>query len=126
MILRIWRATLDPAYREAYRRFERETCLPMLRKQAGFLGGLFLRGEGSRVTSLTLWEDRGTVEALGSSPSYQRTELELAERKLLAGEPSVEVLEVVGGDLRLEAFVESLGRAKRLASDSFEEPLQEG
>lgn len=125
MILHIWRAALDPVHREGYRRFEREICLPMLRKQVGFLGVLF-SNEKDRAVLLTLWEDRGAVDALESSPSYQRTELELAERKLLKGSPSVEVLEVVGGDLRLEAFVESLGRTKRAAPDSFEEPSQEG
>ncbi len=113
MILRIWRAALDPAHREAYRRFERERCLPMLRKQAGFLGGLFGQGEGDRAASLTLWEDRGAVEALESSPSYRQTELELAEGHLLLGEPSVEIAEVVGGDLRSEALLGALERTRR-------------
>jgi len=126
MILRIWRAALDPAHREAYRRFERERCLPMLRKQAEFLGGLFLRRDGDRAVSLTLWEDRGAVEALESSPSYRQTVLELAEGHLLLGEPSVEVLEVVGGDLRPEAFLGALERTKHASSDSAEASPQEG
>ena len=73
MILRFWRAGLDPARMEEYRRFEAEQCLPMLRKQPGLLGVLFLQEAGGGAVSITIWEDRGTVEALESSPSYRRT-----------------------------------------------------
>ena len=109
MILRIWRAKLNPACLEAYPRFERERSLPMLRRQPGLLVVLFLREAEDRVASLTIWEDRGTVEALTSSPSYRRTARELAESGLLAGEQSEEVFEVEGGDLRLEALLGALG-----------------
>ena len=43
MIVRIWRAKINPARLEDYRRFEAERCLPMLHKQPGLLGMLFLR-----------------------------------------------------------------------------------
>ena len=109
MIVRVWRAKIDPARLEAYRRFERERCLSMLRKQPGFLGVLFLRQAEDRAASLTIWEDGGTVEALTSSPSYRRTARELAESDLLAGEQSEEVFEVEGGDLRPEALLGALG-----------------
>ena len=109
MILRVWSAKIDPARLEEYRRFERERCLPMLHKQPGLLGVLFLRQAEDCAASLTLWEDRGTVEALTSSPSYRRTARELAESDLLAGEQSEEVFEVEGGDLRPEALVGALG-----------------
>ena len=79
MILRIWRARLDPARTEEYRSFETERCLPMLHKQPGFLGVLFLREAEDNAISITIWEDRGTVEALESSPSYRHTAHELAE-----------------------------------------------
>jgi heme-degrading monooxygenase HmoA len=70
---------------EEYRRFEWERCLPMLRRQPGFLGVLFLRQGEDRAASITIWEDRGAVEALASSPSYRRTVCELEESGLLAG-----------------------------------------
>ncbi len=110
MILRFWRAGLDPARMEEYRRFEAERCLPMLRKQPGLLGVLFLREAGGGAVSITIWEDRGTVEALESSPSYRQTTRELAESGLLAGEQSVEVFQVESGDLRSEALVGMLDR----------------
>jgi heme-degrading monooxygenase HmoA len=110
VILRIWRAKIDPARLEAYRRFERERCLPMLHKQPGLLGVLFLREAEDQAASLTIWEDRGTVEALESSPSYRRTVRKLAESALLVGDQSVQVLEVEGGDLRPEALVRALDR----------------
>ena len=104
MILRVWRTKIDPARLEAYRRFERERCMPMLDKQPGLLGVLFLREAEDQAASITIWEDRGTVEALESSPSYRRTVRKLAESGLLVREQSVEIFEVAGGALRLEAL----------------------
>ena len=109
MIVRVWRAKLNPARLEAYRQFERAQCLPMLRRQPGFLGSLFLRDSADQAISLTLWEDGGAVEALASSPSYQKVTRELAKGELLAGEPSVEVWKVQSGELRVEALLRVLG-----------------
>jgi heme-degrading monooxygenase HmoA len=110
VILRIWRARLDPARLEAYRRFERERCLPMLRKQPGVLGVLFLREAEDRAVSITVWEDNVALEALESSPSYRKTTRELAESGLLAGASSTEILDVASGELRVEALVGTLDR----------------
>lgn len=118
MILRIWRAQLVTARLEEYRRFEAERCLPMLHKQAGLLGVLFLRESRDRAASLTIWEDGGALEALESSPSYRRVVRELAEKELLAGEQSVEVYEAEGGDLRPEALVGALDRTRRTGPSS--------
>ena len=107
--MRIWRAKIAPARREEYLRFERERCLPMLRRQPGFFGVLFARQAEDRAASLTIWEDIGAVEALASSPSYRRTARELAEGGLLAGARSEEVFEVGGGNLRTEALLGALG-----------------
>jgi heme-degrading monooxygenase HmoA len=113
VILRVCRAKIAPSRLEEYRRFERERCLPMLRKQPGFLGVLFLRESGDYAVSITFWEDAGTVDALQSSSSYREITHQLAESALLAGDESVEVLEVEGGDLRPEALVRALDRANR-------------
>ena len=112
MILRIWRTKIDPARLEAYRRFERERCLLMLHKQPGLLGVLFLRQAEDQAASITIWEDMGAVAALQSSPSYREITRELAESALLAGNESVEVFEVEGGDLRPEALVRALDRTR--------------
>lgn len=113
VILRVWRATLDPTRVEGYRRFEAERFLPMLHKQPGFLAAFFLRATADRAASFTIWEDRGAVEALGSSPSYRREARELAESRLLASDPSVEILEVGGGTLRPEALMRALPPTRR-------------
>jgi hypothetical protein len=73
VILRIWSAALVPARLEEYRRFEAERSLPMLHRKPGFLGVFFLRAAEDRAASITIWEDRGAVEASESSPSYRRT-----------------------------------------------------
>ncbi len=109
MILRVWRAKLNRARLEEYRRFERERCLPMLHRQPGLLGVLFLRQAEDCAASLTVWEDRGAVAALTSSPSYRRSARELAESDLLAGKQSEEVFEVEDGDFRPEALLGTLG-----------------
>jgi heme-degrading monooxygenase HmoA len=119
MILRVWRAKINPARREEYRRFERERCMPMLHKQPGLLGMFFLRQAEDHAASLTIWEDGGAVEALQSSPSYREITHELAESALLVGDQSVEVLEVEGGDLRPEALVWALDRTRRAGSSSW-------
>ena len=108
MILRICRAKIAPARLEEYWRFERERCLPMLRRQPGFLGVLFLRQAEDCAASFTIWEDLGAVDALASSPSYRRTVRELAEGDLLAGEHSKEVFEVEAGYFRPEALLRML------------------
>jgi heme-degrading monooxygenase HmoA len=111
VIVRVWRAKIVPERVGEYRRFEREQCLPTLRKQPGFLGVLFLREGGTCAASVTVWEDRGVVDALESSPSYRRTIRELVDGGLLAGEQAVETFEVVGGDLRPEPLMLAVGAA---------------
>jgi heme-degrading monooxygenase HmoA len=117
VILRMRRAKINPARLEGYRRFEAERYMPILRNQPGFLGVLFLQQAENHAALLTLWEDEGTVEALQSSPSYRQTTHELSESVLLAGDQSVELLEVEGGDLRPEALVGALDR-KRCSGSS--------
>ena len=103
MILRVWQARINPARIDEYRRFETEWFLPMLHKQSGFLAVLFLRQAEDHAASLIIWEDRGAVEAVKSSPSYRRAVRELA------GEQWEEVFEVEGGDLRAETLLGALG-----------------
>jgi heme-degrading monooxygenase HmoA len=109
VILRVWRTRINPARIDEYRRFETERFLPMLHKQSGFLAVLFLRQAEDHAASLIIWEDRGAVEAVKSSPSYQRAVRDLAGSDLLAGEQSEEVFEVEGGDLRAETLLGALG-----------------
>jgi heme-degrading monooxygenase HmoA len=116
VILRVWRAKIAPARIGEYRRFERERCLPMLRRQPGLLGVLFVRSAEDRAASITIWEDGGTVEALESSPSYRETVRDLAEGGLLAGDASVEVLDVEGGEFRKEALAGALFRMRPAGS----------
>jgi heme-degrading monooxygenase HmoA len=121
MILRLWRARINRARIEEYRCFEAERCIPMPHKQPGLLGVLFLRQAEDHAASLTIWEDRGAVEALQSSPSYLHTFHELAESALLAGDQSVELLDVESGDFRLDALVRALDQtrfSKRRRADS--------
>ncbi len=112
MIVRVWRAKINPARIDEYQRFEQERCMPMLHKQPGLLGMLFVRQAEDRAASLTIWEDAGAVEALHSSPSHREITHELAESALLAGNESVQVFEVEGGDLRPEALVRALDRTR--------------
>jgi heme-degrading monooxygenase HmoA len=110
MILRVWSAKIVPARLEQYRRFEQERYVPMLHKQAGLLGVLYLRQAEDHAASFTIWEGAGAVEALQSSRSYWETAHELGEGALLAGDQSVEIFEIEGEILRTEALVRALKR----------------
>jgi heme-degrading monooxygenase HmoA len=128
VILRVWRARVNTARIDEYRRFEAERYLPMLYKQPGFLAVLFLRQAEDHAASLTIWEDRGAVEAVESSPSYRWAVRELAGSDLLAGEQSEEVFEVEGGDLRAEMLLGALAkcRAWRCEGQRLNERAQPG
>jgi heme-degrading monooxygenase HmoA len=72
VIVRVWRAQIDPARADEYERFARERSLPMFRSHAGFQGCAFLR-DGSDCTVITLWEGPADVAALESSDRYRET-----------------------------------------------------
>jgi heme-degrading monooxygenase HmoA len=72
MILRIWRANIDPARAEEYERFARERSLPMFRSHRGFRGCAFLRNGSDRAV-VTLWDRPEDVAALEASARYRET-----------------------------------------------------
>jgi heme-degrading monooxygenase HmoA len=72
MILRIWRANIDPARAEEYERFARERSLPMFRSHRGFRGCAFLRNN-SDCAVVTLWAGPEDIAALETSALYRET-----------------------------------------------------
>lgn len=72
MILRIWKATIDPDQAEEYERFARERSLPMFRSHRGFRGCAFLRN-GADCTVITLWAAPEDAAALEASSRYRET-----------------------------------------------------
>jgi heme-degrading monooxygenase HmoA len=72
VIVRIWRAQIDPARADEYERFAQERSLPMFRSHDGFRGCAFLR-DGAECTVITLWEAAGDVAALERSDRYRET-----------------------------------------------------
>jgi hypothetical protein len=72
VIVRIWRATIDPARAEEYDRFARERSLPMFRAHGGFRGCAFQR-DGAECTVVTLWAGPQYVAALEASTLYRET-----------------------------------------------------
>ena len=72
VILRIWKANIDPARAEEYERFAHERSLPMFRSHRGFRGCAFLR-IGADCTVVTLWAGPGDVAALEASSLYRET-----------------------------------------------------
>ena len=108
MLVRIWRTSVDAARLAEYGEFERKRSLPMFREQRGLLGVLFLREADDRAAALTFWEDEEAIQALATSPSYNRTVETLLATGLLRGEQSVEVFEVEGGELLTQELVKGL------------------
>jgi heme-degrading monooxygenase HmoA len=72
VILRIWKATIDPARAEEYERFALERSLPMFRSHSGFRGCALLR-DGADCTVVTLWAEPEDVAALEASSLYRET-----------------------------------------------------
>jgi heme-degrading monooxygenase HmoA len=72
VIVRIWRAQIDPARADEYERFARERSLPMFRSHDGFRGCAFLRDGAERMV-ITLWEGVEDVAALERSDRYRET-----------------------------------------------------
>jgi hypothetical protein len=95
MILRIWRAAVDPTRWDDYTAFEREHSRPMFELLPGCLGVFFVRTE-SGAAAITLWRDQAAIDALGSSALYRATVQRLVDSGLLRGEQTVEVLPAAG------------------------------
>ncbi len=72
VILRIWKANIDPARADEYERFARERSLPMFRSHHGFRGCALLRS-GADCTVVTLWAGPEDVAALEASSLYRET-----------------------------------------------------
>jgi heme-degrading monooxygenase HmoA len=72
VIVRIWKANIDPARGDEYERFARERSLPMFRSHRGFRGCAFLRSGGDCVV-VTLWDGPEDVAALEASHLYRTT-----------------------------------------------------
>lgn len=103
MIIRIWRTQVDPSRMAEYEHFEQTYSLPMFHQQNGCLGVLFLCTEKD-CAALSLWENEQAIEQLATSPTYQATVRQLQSTGLLRGEQSVEVFEIQGGDLEMQAI----------------------
>jgi heme-degrading monooxygenase HmoA len=109
MVARIWRTGVNPERFEEYERFARGRSLPMFREQRGFIGVLFMRDEEDRAAVLTLWEDEKAVEELEASPLYRQTVEAIVSSGLLAKEQSVEVFEVLNGQVFARELAARLG-----------------
>jgi hypothetical protein len=72
VIVRIWRAEIDPSRAEEYERFAHERSLPMFRSHAGFRGCALVR-LGADCTVVTLWERPEDAAALEDSNRYRET-----------------------------------------------------
>jgi heme-degrading monooxygenase HmoA len=72
VIVRVWRAEIDPARAEEYELFAQERSLPMFRSHAGFRGCALMR-KGADCTVVTLWERPEDAAALEDSDRYRET-----------------------------------------------------
>lgn len=103
MIVRLWTTRVAKDRISEYEENERSRSAPMFRKQPGCLGVMFLRSN-ENCFALSFWKDRESVEKLKTSTSYLEASAFYASSGMLVGDPSLEVFEVSGGFLDLEAF----------------------
>jgi len=103
MIVRLWTARVEKDRIAEYEANERTRSTPMFRRQPGCLGVMFLRS-GENCCALTFWKDLESVQALKTSTSYLEAAAFYSNSGMLVGDPSLEVFEVSGGFLDLEAL----------------------
>jgi hypothetical protein len=98
MVARLWMASVDPGRLEDYRAFTRERLLPAYRGQPGLVAVFLVERQGVCGT-LSFWKERTGIEDFYSSAGYQALAKQLLSSGLLAGEASLQTLEVEGGDV---------------------------
>ncbi|GEM_PF-959530 len=98
MIIRIWRAEVDPSRVAQYEEFAREHSLPMFRKQRGLLGVVFSRAS-NRALVLTIWENQEAIADLEASPTYRDTVTRIHRAGFVREDTTVELFDVHGGTL---------------------------
>jgi len=103
MIVRLWTARVKKDRIAEYEENERTRSAPMFRRQPGCLGVMFLRS-GENCCALTFWKDLESVEALKTSTSYLEAAAFYSNSGMLLGDPSLEVFDVSGGFLDIEAL----------------------
>jgi heme-degrading monooxygenase HmoA len=103
MIVRLWTARVEKDRMAEYEQNEDSRSVPMFRRQPGCLGVMFLRSS-ENCCALSFWKDLESVETLKTSTSYLEASTFYSKSGMLIGDPSLEVFEVSGGFLDLEAL----------------------
>jgi heme-degrading monooxygenase HmoA len=96
MIVRMWTTSVVPERIADYERFAATESLAMFKSQRGNLGVFFTR-TGSTCVVVSLWDSSAAVEALNTSPTYQRTVRRIMDTGFLEGPSSTTVWETHGG-----------------------------
>jgi heme-degrading monooxygenase HmoA len=92
-VVRTWRTEIDPSHADEYDDFARTKSLRMFRAQPGFRAVLFSSYGVVRLV-VTFWQDRESVEALQSSPTYAATVNEIEGSGFLRGNQTVEAFDI--------------------------------
>jgi heme-degrading monooxygenase HmoA len=92
-VVRVWTTEIDIARADDYDEFVRTMSVPMFQRQAGFVAALFC-GEGRVRVVLTLWRNRGAVDALRASETYRETVSEIEAAGFLQGSQTTEIFEL--------------------------------
>ena len=100
MIARIWTTAIDERREAEFLAYARTRSRAMFLEQPGCLGVLFLRDSPGMYRVCSFWEDRGGIDALANSTTYQQTVRGLIATDTLRGDASVELYEVMGGAVR--------------------------
>jgi len=71
MLARIWHTTFSEANKEKLVEYATETSFPALSSRPGNRG-VFFFSNGDEWITLTLWQDKGSIEKLADDPEYNR------------------------------------------------------
>ncbi len=98
MIIRIWRAGVDPNRLEEYLFFARNQSLSMFQAHDGYQGVIFA-AEGNEAIVASFWTDRNAADALAHSPLYKTTVQTILKAGFLTGEQTLEIFGVTDLDI---------------------------
>ena len=99
MIVRLWRAQISSSNRQEFEHIGEHHLAPLLERQDGFGGVLFLFKE-DEATLMSMWRDREAAERFAACTEAQELAAKVRERGLIQGEPRVEIFEVAGGSFK--------------------------
>ncbi len=105
MIVRIWTVGIAQGKNQELEKFANEISAPMFKNAKGCLGVMFSQS-GNECKTITIWDSVESVSALNDSFEYKKIVDEIEKSGILYGEHHTEVLDLYGGFVTQQLYVD--------------------